>query len=380
MFVRQRGLTITELMVSVAISLAVLSALIYVYVGSRGAYRTNEALARVQERGRFALEWISRDLRQAGYMGCLSRGAPITVYSYDKDKGGPPISGLGSAIYGFEKPTAQTDSAYIFSPPSTIDHVKGDVVALYSMVDGAIAYVDKDYDNGIPANTKVTFEACPSFGQDDYVIVTDCQRAGIFTVTDKITCSTDKTATVTHSKSGNGWPSGTCPYSDMTCSEDFKFVPPYNKSDRAFMAQFSQRGYFIGRPKDAKYADRPPALYRFDSAGATEAVVDNIEDLDLLFGVDTTGDGSVDAYLKGDAVTAAGQWDRVLSVRVSLVAASGELTVQAVKGDKAAITPGQVVYLRDENGDTVVDASPANTDRQLRQVFTTTIALRNRLQ
>jgi len=91
-------------MVSVAISLAVLSALIYVYVGSRGAYRTNEALARVQERGRFALEWISRDLRRpATWLPVARRADP--VYSYDKDKGGPPISGLGSAIYGFEKPT-----------------------------------------------------------------------------------------------------------------------------------------------------------------------------------------------------------------------------------------------------------------------------------
>ena len=368
-------------MVSVAISLAVLSALVYVYVGSRGAYRTNEALARVQERGRFALEWISRDLRQAGYMGCLSRGGPISVYSYDKSKTppGPPLSGMGSPIYGFEKPTAQTGDPYVFTPPSTIDHVKGDVVALFSMLDGAIAYVEKDYDNGIPANTKVSFTSCPAFTQGDYVVITDCQRAGIFTVTNNITCDTNNTATVTHSNNGNGWPIGTCPYSNMTCSEDFKFVPPYNKSDRAFMAKFSQRGYFIGRPKGSQYANRPPSLYRFDTAGATEAVVDNIEDLDLLFGVDTNGDGSVDAYQKADAVSAAGRWDTVISVRVSLVATSGELTLQSVKGDKAAIATSQIIYLRDEDGDTVVDAAPASTDRQLRQVFTTTIALRNRL-
>ncbi len=96
---RQRGLSIVELMVSVAISVAVLSSLVYVYVGSRVAYRTNEALARVQETGRFALEWIARDLRQAGYMGCISRGTQFTIYSNPK----PtllPTGGVG--LFGYE--------------------------------------------------------------------------------------------------------------------------------------------------------------------------------------------------------------------------------------------------------------------------------------
>lgn len=384
---RQLGLSLVELMVSVAISVAVVSSLVFVYVGSRGAYRNNEALARVQERGRFALEWIARDLRQAGYTGCLSRGAPITVHSYNKSKTppGPPIVGLGSAIFGFEKPASQNGPDYVFSPPATVDHVKGDVVTVFSLDDSALAYVEKDYDNGIPANTKVSFTSCPALKKDDYAIISDCQRAAVFTVTDNVSCSADKTATITHANSGNGWPSGVCPYSsssNLSCSDDFKFVPPFNKSDRAFIARFSQRGYFIGRPNGNQYVDRPPALYRFDTAGATEAVVDNIEDLDILYGVDTNTDGSVDAFLKADAVTAAGQWERVLSVRISLVATSGELTVQAAKGDRAALGPGQaaqVLYFRDEDGDTVADAAAPATDRQLRQVFTTTVALRNRL-
>jgi type IV pilus assembly protein PilW len=363
---RQRGLSIVELMVSVAISVAVLGALSYVYVGSRGAYRTNEALARVQETGRFALEWIARDLRQAGYMGCLSRGAPVTMYSYPP----PPNAGLGSAVYGFELPTTKTGTAYVFSAPPSIAHLGGDVIVLSSLSGSAIAYVDKDYDAGNPANTKVVFSTCPNFNKDDVLTITDCQRAGIFTVTNNPSCS-GGTATVTHASSSNGWPAGEpCPYANMACSTDFKFVPPYQKDDRAIVARLSQRGYFVGRPVGAKFAGRPPALYRFDSAGATEAVVENVEDLDFLFGVDVDGDGAVDQYRKADAVTEDGQWDRVLSVRVSLVAVSTE----------AAATPGgQVVFLRDEDGDSVVDAQKASADRRLRQVFTTTVALRNRL-
>ncbi len=84
------------------------------------------------------------------------------------------------------------------------------------------------------------------------------------------------------------------------------------------MRGFGRRslGYFIGTNRAGR-----PALYRFDGARAEE-VVENVEDLDFLYGVDTTGDGAVDAYLTAAQVTAANQWNRVFSVRVSLIAVS----------------------------------------------------------
>ena len=68
----QLGLTLIELMVSIVIGLAVVGAVTYVYVGSRGAYRGNESLARVQEAGRFGLDSITRDVRRSGALGCGS--------------------------------------------------------------------------------------------------------------------------------------------------------------------------------------------------------------------------------------------------------------------------------------------------------------------
>jgi type IV pilus assembly protein PilW len=124
------------------------------------------------------------------------------------------------------------------------------------------------------------------------------------------------------------------------------------------------------------------------AGAAAEEVVENVEDLDFLYGVDTNNDGSVDAHMKADAMTEA-QWDQVLSVRVSLVVMSSEALAET-RGQavSAAIAGGQVVYVRDEDGDSVADAQPANvsaarrdanSERSLRQVFTTTVALRNRL-
>jgi type IV pilus assembly protein PilW len=145
-----------------------------------------------------------------------------------------------------------------------------------------------------------------------------------------------------------------------------RISPAFRAQSRAFVARFGggPSGYFIGNNRAGR-----PALYRFGGTSAEE-VVENVEDLDFLFGTDTDGDGAVDAYLTAAEVTAANRWDRVYSVRVSLVAVSTEAVTNS---------GSQVIYLRDTDGDTVADAQTTAADRRLRQVFTTTVALRNRL-
>jgi len=74
---RVRGVTLVELMVALLIGAILLGGAITVYVNSRNAYQTNEILARIQENARFALDIVEPDIRQAGYWG-LNNGM-ITV-------------------------------------------------------------------------------------------------------------------------------------------------------------------------------------------------------------------------------------------------------------------------------------------------------------
>jgi prepilin-type N-terminal cleavage/methylation domain-containing protein len=66
------GFTLVELMVAVTIGLIILAAVSQIFVTSRLSYKLEENLARVQENGRFAMEFLSRDLRMAGYAGCVN--------------------------------------------------------------------------------------------------------------------------------------------------------------------------------------------------------------------------------------------------------------------------------------------------------------------
>ena len=64
---KQHGLTLIELMIALVISLIILVGLITIYQSSNRANRTSEGLVRVQENGRFAIDFLIRDLRMAGF-------------------------------------------------------------------------------------------------------------------------------------------------------------------------------------------------------------------------------------------------------------------------------------------------------------------------
>jgi len=76
-FSRQQGMTLVELMVSLAIGSFLIIGAVQVYNQSRQAFVVNDAIARVQETAQFALDTIEADLRMASNYGRHSRGAAV---------------------------------------------------------------------------------------------------------------------------------------------------------------------------------------------------------------------------------------------------------------------------------------------------------------
>ncbi len=64
---QQRGLTLIELMVAMVISLLILAGLFTVYQSNQRGNRFNDGLTRAQENGRFAVDFLARDIRQAAF-------------------------------------------------------------------------------------------------------------------------------------------------------------------------------------------------------------------------------------------------------------------------------------------------------------------------
>ena len=66
---RQRGFSLIELMIAVVLGLILLTAVIQIFIGNRKTQITEQSVARVQESGRLAINFIKDDLRQAGFAG-----------------------------------------------------------------------------------------------------------------------------------------------------------------------------------------------------------------------------------------------------------------------------------------------------------------------
>ncbi len=125
--------------------------------------------------------------------------------------------------------------------------------------------------------------------------------------------------------------------------------------------------YFIApsaRVGDA--SDPAPAgttsLWRRRGLNPVQELIEGIEQIQVRYGVDTNGDVIVDEYRTADNV---GDWNDVISVSVALLARSL---------DEYGVDTDQRSY-------TLLDVTVAGPgDRRLREVFTATASIRNRVR
>lgn len=67
---RCSGITVIEILVSLVISLIILGAVVTVMYNSRANSEISQMKSGMQERGRFAMHFLTEDLRNAGFFGC----------------------------------------------------------------------------------------------------------------------------------------------------------------------------------------------------------------------------------------------------------------------------------------------------------------------
>ncbi len=74
---KQQGLTLIEIMIALIIGTFLLAGVIQIYLSTTQSYRMLENQSRLQENGRFAMDFMTRDIRQAGFR-CWP-AAPVAV-------------------------------------------------------------------------------------------------------------------------------------------------------------------------------------------------------------------------------------------------------------------------------------------------------------
>jgi type IV pilus assembly protein PilW len=341
---RMKGASLVELMVATTISLVMLAAVGWVYQGSMQTYRTQDAMARMQEGARFAFELIGKDLRMAGATGCSYITTTNVVKSAEwyANLFAQPISSL-------EK--GGTDDITDFSDALVV--LRADV---------AREHVVTGHDGGA---SQFTVSAPHGLSAGQLMVATDCSHASVFQA------SAAAGSTVNHLVAGTpGNNSANLGVSGVA----------YTYSPGSRLYRLNAASYYV----DENTAGIP-TLFRLVPSGASaeltaEELVEGVEDFQVSYAVDSSSpadgqadfldpDGDGDPYLTGTQVNNAAvlggsaeeKWRRVVSVRVSLLMRTAE--------DRVVPTNQNYQY----NGESV-----PSTDLRLRKVFTHVIKLRNR--
>jgi type IV pilus assembly protein PilW len=155
LFRTQIGLSLIELMVAITLGLMIIVSLGYILMGSRSTYRTQDASAGVQDTGRFALDYIGRQLRAAGRTDItpLASDGRVTF-------GDVPITGTATTLtVQYQLSDLQHPNAPVipdcnganFNAPNSINHTNGTLAGGWGMVRNTIAL-----DNASPPNLTCT--------------------------------------------------------------------------------------------------------------------------------------------------------------------------------------------------------------------------------
>ena len=359
---RQRGATLVELMIALVLGLALVAGTIQIFTGNRVTYQFTDDLARIQENARFTLDHIAFNARMSGYRGCL---ADVVVFNNldtpnafrdDIENGlighNANGSGAGEVFTATAKDPAPSANLTDWTPalPPELNNlvIPGSDVLIVRSISG-------------PANTLVApFTTATGIfvpNTHDYAIgeilvATDCQKASIFQLTDI---------------------SAGSPLDQLLHADDSSFVPNNNASawglNQAYglgseVARLQTHAFFVGRG-----ANNRPALFqlRLQWQNATtsdfvpEELVSGIDTLQIRYGIDTDNSGAPNTWVSADAVA---NWANVLSTEITLLARS--------ETEYGTETDTVVYNLADTQFDPV-------DDRRLRQVFSTSVGVRNRL-
>jgi type IV pilus assembly protein PilW len=107
------GFTLIELMIAMLLGLVVIAGVTSVFLAGQQSFRTNNALADVQDSSRIAFELMARDMREAGLTGCAHEGHMVNVLN---NQGTSWWANWANAVHGYG---AEADAGYVADPALT---------------------------------------------------------------------------------------------------------------------------------------------------------------------------------------------------------------------------------------------------------------------
>jgi len=383
------GITLIELMIAITISSIVALGIGSVYTSSKRSFKLQEEFSRLQENGRFAMNYIARFVRGAGYYGCASGlnnmindiDSTDDEYLFSTGIEGYEAAGTApneSVSTLAEYPTASastSDFAIMTSTGPVVNIGATSLAALSPIADSDILVARVAEDSGIEitdngnssAQFRVNYVSTETNGcqngtstgynglcADDFLVVSDCDKSIAFQISSLGKVSAD--VKINHSKSGT--PGNK---SASWGGNSSQFPEGYDFAAGSEIVQVVTKYFFVAAGING------PALFMKEGKATPLELVEGVESMQVLYGMDVDGDNIPDRYVPADKVS---DYPKVSAVRITLLLRSVKNLAWRTQQSKPYLLGGMTTA-------TATTVNGAN-DKRLRRTMSMTIKLRNR--
>jgi type IV pilus assembly protein PilW len=391
----QRGLSLVELMISLTVGSVITAGIVQLFSANSDTHRVMMGQSRIQESARFALDFIGRDIYKAGYLGCFSN-TDTPVYWTAADGNDIPYEfDLRSGLEGYDASGVGLWSPNLDDLPTTIGAINTNVfvagtgINTSNIVSGTDVLVirntlQQDSEIRLAQNMLTSREdisvlvdqtrglAALGFSEGDLAMIHDCEKATIFHATGVTLLAAPsppntQQVDIAHSLA----PVVAWRNSFLTLAEKNTF------EDDANVSAIETHIYFIAPGTgENRSGDAPLSLWKKSGTTAPVELVEGIENLQVLYGESTDGNGTPNRYRRANQVV----MNNVVTVRVTVIAN----TIDDVGGFGA---PSHGCSIQNCSYTLVggllseYDDDPENAngrDGLIRRAFTQTFMLRNR--
>lgn len=341
---KQHGFTIIELLVAALLAMILLGSTTIMFVSNKQSAKLQDELGRLQENARFAMDLLTQDLRMANFIGCHEN--MDTVYN-QINVGTNTLLDFTNTLDGADgsATTVQWDAS-------------GDNTLISSMAANTDAItirylqpMDVQLSSDATTTGNLSIPAGSNLASGTLMAVSDCSSTDLFQNT---STNTETSGTIAHA-AGSGTPGN----SVATLSKDY--------DENSEISTLVARRYFIA--PSATAGNTRNSLWWTDDASTTTAtttddiqeLVEGVQSMQILYGEDTDSDNDIDGFFTSDSVTT---WTNIKAIKVAILME----TVNEIGVDLDTNTYNLL--------GTVID--PVD-DLRKRKIFTTTIAIRNRM-
>lgn len=324
--IRQRGMTLIELMIALLLGLLVTGAAIGIFISNKRAYTATESIGRVQENGRVAYELMAREIRESAGNPCSANIPMANVLNSTPNW----WAQWGSGITGYSGSMATSGLAF---GTAAAERVSGtDAIELRGAESTGVSVVDHN-PNSAQFKTSTNNHG---LSDGDIVVVCDFKQAAIFQVSN---AQNGINNTVVHN-TGNSVQPGNCSHglgyaNPMNCSTT---GTSYAYGKNSVLVKLRASRWYIGNNSKGGRS-----LYQstLQNSGGT-LTTQNSEIIDGVTGMTIT-------YMLENATsyataTAALDWSKVDAVKVD-IALEDQARV-GTSGEKVARRIAHIVTLR----------------------------------